>query len=148
MRHHRFDVLHVHEPCAPALVHAAATLRSPFPTVGTFHAALDHLAPLSVLVRARCAHAMEHLDVRIAVSAEAMRYLEKRYPGDYRIVPNGVDVEFYARARRIPTTQGRILFVGRAEPRKGLAVLLRAFELVRRELPWRRSAWRARASSG
>jgi phosphatidyl-myo-inositol alpha-mannosyltransferase len=133
LRSVRFDVLHVHEPCAPA-VSAAATLRSPYPTVGTFHAALDRsvlYGSLSLLVQ----RALEHLDVKIAVSEEAARYLRVRYPGTYHIIPNGVDTDAYARGRQVPEVDGRVVFLGRAEPRKGLGVLLRAYELVRDRLP-------------
>ena len=133
LRNVRFDVLHVHEPCAPA-VSAAATLRSPYPTVGTFHAALDRsmlYGSLSLLVQ----RALEHLDVKIAVSEEAARYLRERFPGPYHIIPNGVDTDAYARGREVPEVEGRIVFLGRAEPRKGLGVLLRAYELVRDRLP-------------
>jgi phosphatidylinositol alpha-mannosyltransferase len=131
---HDFDVLHVHEPCAPAAA-AAATFRSPYPTVGTFHAALDH-SPLYSVLSPLVRRAIARLDVRIVVSEEAAKYLEPRFPGEYRIIPNGVDIERYAPARAIPTIDGRILFIGRAEPRKGLPVLLRAFESVRRQMPW------------
>ena len=52
-------------------------------------------------------------------------------PGPYRIIPNGVPVEKYAPAVGAPKVRGRILFVGRAERRKGLGVLLQAFTLLR-----------------
>ena len=43
------------------------------------------------------------------------------------MIPNGIDVDAY-RAARNGSGGGRIVFVGRPEPRKGLSVLLRAFE--------------------
>jgi phosphatidylinositol alpha-mannosyltransferase len=49
-------------------------------------------------------------------------------PGAYRILPNAVDVEHFAKAEPCPATPGPvILFVGRHEERKGLRVLLEAF---------------------
>jgi phosphatidylinositol alpha-mannosyltransferase len=131
---YRFDVLHVHEPCIPGLPWAAV-MRAISPTVGTFHAALQSSALYSLLAPlARLA--MDNLEVKIAVSAAALDYLAGRFPGDYRIIPNGVDVQEYRRARSGSRVPGRILYVGRADPRKGLTVLLRAFALVRREMPW------------
>ncbi len=131
---YRFDVLHVHEPCIPGLPWAAV-MRAISPTVGTFHAALQSSALYSLLAPlARLA--MDNLEVKIAVSAAALDYLAGRFPGDYRIIPNGVDVQEYGRARSGSRVPGRILYVGRADPRKGLTVLLRAFALVRREMPW------------
>ena len=72
------------------------------------------------------------LSARIAVS-EAARWTARRYYGGrYRVVPNGVDL---SAARPGPRAGGdgelEILFVGRAEGRKGLPVLLRAFEALR-----------------
>ena len=133
VRYGRFDVLHVHEPCSP-WVAPAAVLMATCPVVGTFHAALeksawyDNLKFLADLV-------MRRLDVRIAVSEAAKSFPASRYPADYRIIPNGVPVEKYAACVGLPKVEGRILFIGRAEPRKGLGVLLHAFTLLHERLP-------------
>jgi phosphatidylinositol alpha-mannosyltransferase len=133
VRYGRFDVLHVHEPCTP-WVAAAAVAMATCPVVGTFHAALeksplyDNLKPLADTV-------MRRIDVRIAVSEAARAFPESRYPGDYRIIPNGVPVEKYAACVGVTKVEGRILFIGRAERRKGLGVLLQAFTLLRERLP-------------
>ena len=74
---------------------------------------------------------MRRLDVRVAVSEAARAFPQSRYPGAYRIIPNGIPVEKYAPAVGAPKVRGRILFVGRAERRKGLGVLLQAFTLLR-----------------
>ncbi|MGO8684651.1 MAG: glycosyltransferase family 4 protein [Thermoleophilia bacterium] len=126
------DVLHAHEPCTP--VSGAAVLRATCPTVGTFHAALDGslwydmLFPLARKV-------IDTLAVKIAVSQAALDYPGNRFPGVYRIIPNGVNVAEFVPARGREKVPGRILFVGRAEPRKGVDVLLHAFALLRRDLP-------------
>ena len=78
---------------------------------------------------------MRRIDVRIAVCEAARAFPERRYPGDYRIIPNGVPVEKYAACVGVPKVEGRVLFIGRAEPRKGLGVLLQAFTLLRRRAP-------------
>ena len=78
---------------------------------------------------------MRRIDVRIAVSEAARAFPQSRFPGAYRIIPNGVPVEMYAPAVGAPKVRGRILFVGRAERRKGLGVLLQAFTLLRRRVP-------------
>ena len=57
------------------------------------------------------------------------------FPGDYRIIPNGVSVEKYAVAVGAAKVPGRVLFIGRAERRKGLAVLIQAFAQLRRRRP-------------
>lgn len=127
------DVLHAHEPCTPTVA-GAAVLRATCPVVGTFHAALDRsflyewLFPLARKI-------IDTLAIKIAVSQAALEYPGSRFPGDYRIIPNGVNVGAFASARDVTKVPGRILFIGRAEPRKGLDVLLHAFGMVRREMP-------------
>jgi phosphatidyl-myo-inositol alpha-mannosyltransferase len=133
IRYGRFDVLHVHEPCTP-MVAMMSVLMAASPVVATFHAALEKSAFYDYgRVAARAV--MRRLDVRVAVSEAARSFPESRFPGEFRIVPNGVPVEDYVPARSAVKTRGRILFVGRAEPRKGLGVLLQAFTLLRKRVP-------------
>ncbi|HZL63782.1 MAG TPA: glycosyltransferase family 4 protein [Thermoleophilia bacterium] len=133
IRNGRFDVMHVHEPATPSVA-LSAVLLATSPVVGTFHAAIedspayDRWMWLMRLVDKR-------LDVRIAVSPAALAFPAGRFPGEYRIIPNGVTVEQYASAIGAPKVPGRILFIGRAEKRKGLGVMLKAFALLRRRLP-------------
>jgi phosphatidylinositol alpha-mannosyltransferase len=133
IRFSRFDVLHVHEPCTPMVAMMAVAMAAS-PVVGTFHAALESSAFYDqgkFFVNAL----MKRIDVRIAVSDAARSFPQSRFPGPFRIIPNGVPVEKYASAMGVAKVPGRVLFVGRAEPRKGLGVLLQAFALLRRRMP-------------
>jgi phosphatidylinositol alpha-mannosyltransferase len=133
LRRMQFDLLHVHEPCTP-MVSAAAVLLTTSPVVGTFHAALAASRAYAT-VAGTCRQLVERLDVRIAVSDAAQTYPGRLFPGEFRIVPNGVDVEAYARAVGKARVEGRICFIGRADRRKGLGVLLPAFAELRRRRP-------------
>src|SRR5205823_4938159 len=58
--------------------------------------------------------------------------------GHYRIIPNGVHVDSERAALAALNAQGeklRIVFVGQAVERKGLPLLLRAFEALREHIP-------------
>jgi phosphatidyl-myo-inositol alpha-mannosyltransferase len=131
LRDERFDVVHVHEPLAPgppltALVFAYG------PMVGTFHRAGESswyraLRPLSVW-------ACNHLDVRVAVSEEARSAVARLFGGTYEVLWNGIDVRVYAEAEPWPAAPSTILFLGRHEPRKGLAVLLEALDYLPRDV--------------
>lgn len=133
IRKMRFDVLHVHEPCTPSVAMAAVALAAS-PVVGTFHAALsESTAYTSMGLVAKAI--VKRLDVRIAVSAAAREYPARMFPGEWRIIPNGVAIEKYAPAVGAQKVKGRVLFIGRAEKRKGLGVLLAAFAQLRRRRP-------------
>jgi phosphatidylinositol alpha-mannosyltransferase len=128
-----FDLIHVHEPLCPA-VGAAASLAAKAPLVATFHAA--GIASRSYeRWRPMAERAIDHITVRIAVSEVARDCVSPHFPGDYRVIPNGIDVAAYAQAREGNRIRGRILFLGRPEPRKGLAVLVEAFNGLRDRLP-------------
>ena len=122
----QFDVLHVHEPLTP-LLSAFALAIAPCPTVATFHAAGERLAwyPLGLRLWGIVA---ERIDRRIAVS-ESARETARRYlgPVPIEVVPNGVLIPPAAHpGRRLR----HVVFIGRHEPRKGLAVLLRAWPRI------------------
>lgn len=127
----RLDVLHVHAPFDPCLPLTAA-LAAPCPVVGTFHASFartplfDVIYGFSPLAR----RAFRQLSRRIAVSEEARRSVQQYLPGEYTLIPNGVDLERFNPCGPQGAERPRVLFVGRADPRKGLPLLVQAHALL------------------
>ena len=136
----KFDVIHLHEPFMPML--CSAVLRfSDTATIGTFHACdgrpgYNWGKPVSTWILRRRAR---KLHGRIAVSAAAMNFAEKNVPGDYEIIPNGIDLEHFSPdvspIEEFCDGKQNILFVGRLEFRKGLNYLLKAFLRIKPEIP-------------
>jgi phosphatidylinositol alpha-mannosyltransferase len=62
------------------------------------------------------------------VSAEARDTAMKAMPGEYELVWNGIDVDLYQGTEPWPTDGPTVMFLGRHESRKGLAVLIEAFD--------------------
>jgi phosphatidylinositol alpha-mannosyltransferase len=132
LRDGAFDVLHVHEPAVPSLSLLACWVASG-PVVATVHTAMRRsrwlLASQPVL-----RSALEKIDGRIAVSEAARTTFVEHLGGDAVLIPNGVATHRYRQADPLdgwPGPGGAIGFLGRMdEPRKGLAVLLHAFELL------------------
>ncbi|TDB98432.1 glycosyltransferase family 4 protein [Actinomadura sp. 7K534] len=146
----RFDVLHVHEPAAPSLG-LLACWAADGPIVGTFHASYEKSRVVSVTAPI-LQSALEKITGRIAVSEAARTTLVEHLGGDAVLIPNGVATERYAMADPLPGWPGRgapaggvpqgpaggeaLGFLGRMdEPRKGLHVLLRAFDILGRLRP-------------
>ena len=131
LRHGGYDVVHVHEPNAPYLSwYATEAARAP--VVATFHTySTSGFANrfAASFIGARRLYAK--LSARIAVSEAAQWTAQRYYGGRYRIVPNGVDLSAARPDGSRPHKDLRIVFVGRADERKGLPVLLRAFEALR-----------------
>jgi len=123
LREERFDVLHLHEPCAPGPTMTSLVMASA-PIVGTFHAAggsaaYRYLRPITRWLAAR-------MTIRCAVSEDAQAMAQRALGGRYELLFNGIEVERFAKATPWPTEGPTVLFVSRHEARKGLAVLLEA----------------------
>ena len=119
------DVVHVHEPLIPSISLLAVNARVA-PAVGTFHAATESSVGYA-LARPLLRREVKKVSRRTAVSDAARALASRYFPGEYRIVPNGIDVKRFASAE--PLDLGRrptILFLGRVERRKGLEVLIQA----------------------
>ena len=129
----RFDVLHFHEPFVPFL--SLVLLReSRSINVATFHAYAGW-SPAYEFGKRMLARFARRLHGRIAVSAAARHFIDRYFPGDYKVIPNGVDVARFAGGQ--PITRYRdgtlnILFLGRFESRKGVMYLLKAYRLLRK----------------
>jgi phosphatidylinositol alpha-mannosyltransferase len=136
----KFDIVHLHEPFMPML--CSAVLRfSDTVNIGTFHACHGSPGynfgwPLSKLMlrRRRC-----KLAGRIAVSRVAMNYACKYIPGQYDIIPNGIDLTHFSNSvspiEEFCDGKLNILFVGRLEKRKGLDYLLKAYRCLKKDFP-------------
>jgi len=129
----QFDVLHFHEPFVPFLSLFLLRL-SDSVNIATFHAFGCFSPSYEFGSRALGGHA-QRLHGRIAVSAAARHFIDRFFPGDYKVIPNGVDIARYANAVPISRWQDgtpNVLFVGRHEPRKGLLDLLKAHRILRK----------------
>ena len=137
LRKEQFDIIHLHEPMAPILPLCVLEF-SDSVNVGTFHAsyARQHLYRITHPIIKRW---QQRLHGNIAVSPAARRYVNNTFPGDYEIIPNGIDFKhFSTNVAPMPQYQDgkiNILFVGRLEKRKGLRYLLEAYGKLKWDLP-------------
>ncbi len=130
-----YDVIHLHEPVAPfSCWDTLCAVDAPL--VGTFHCYSENVISNNVANAMGARRRLNRLHVRIAVSEAAAWTGRRFYGGSYRIIPNGVDVPGVPSERppRVAGAPLRIAFIGQSVERKGLPVLLRAFEALREHM--------------
>ncbi len=131
-----FDVVHIHEPLVP-LIGWNAALGTSTPAVGTFHAYSTKAIPNHIGSVLGARRVFNRLSARIAVSEAAAWTGRRWFGGRYEIIPNGVDLASAPSGPKPLSEDLRILFVGRAEERKGLPILLSAFGALTEHVPCR-----------
>ena len=132
LRREKFDIIHLHEPLTPSLTWWFLMLASvQTATIGTFHAYHEQPHRLYQLSRPLFKGLFAKLDSLIAVSPPARAFARRMFPGNYQIIPNGIDLSRFGRTatapRLNPTQNITLLFVGRLDPRKVFAILFEAF---------------------
>jgi phosphatidyl-myo-inositol alpha-mannosyltransferase len=123
LRDEAFDVLHLHEPLCPGPTMTALLFHNA-PVIGTFHRSGDSAA--YTLARPAVRWLARRMELRCAVSPDALETARRALGGQYDLLFNGIEVERFAKPTPWPTEGPTILFLGRHEPRKGLEVLLAA----------------------
>ena len=133
LRRGRYDIVHVHSPLSPVLPILAID-EADCPVVGTFHTYFDKSYGYQ-FGRRWFQSKLNKLEAAIAVSHSTTIALERYFEADWKIVPNGIDIDLFN--PHAPPPPGirkdvpAILFLGRFDPRNGLTTLIDAFRRVR-----------------
>jgi glycosyltransferase involved in cell wall biosynthesis/predicted metal-dependent phosphoesterase TrpH len=122
------DLLHLHEPFVPGLGWTALR-HAGCPLVATFHANPERMAPF-LATRPKLRRLFDSLDAAIASSAATRDAAALAFPGAYRVIPPGIDLDRFAAGDGREPGPLRLLFAGVESRRKGLGVLLRALRLL------------------
>ncbi len=127
-----YDIVHIHGSLAPTL--PILTLYfSKTTNIVTFHAAHNHSIGYAAL-RSPLSKMFRRIHGLIAVSKEAERSVNKYFPGNYRIIPNGVNIKRFnpqnQKLEKFLDGKINLLFVGRHDPRKGIKYLYKAMDFI------------------
>jgi phosphatidylinositol alpha-mannosyltransferase len=129
----RYDIVHVHSPLSPVLPILAID-EADCPVVGTFHTYFDRSVGYT-LGRRYFQTRLDMLSTATAVSHSTTVALDRYFDADWRIIPNGIDADFFnpgaPRPGAVRSDVPVILFLGRFDPRNGLRMLMDTFRRVR-----------------
>ncbi len=134
----QLDIVHLHEPFAPS-ASSVALRHSRGLNVGSFHAPTERILstqltrPLSRLLFGR-------LDARTASYRATRELIQRYFPGDYRVILPGAEVESPVTA---PQETVRIMFSA-GEERAALRLFLRALRTLPAEPAWSATVWSPR----
>lgn len=143
LRRKKYDVIHVHGSLAPMLpmtvLHYSRNDERTI-AVGTFHAGHDPSSLYRFFKQPLRRQFFRYYDGLIAVSPVAKETMACFFPGEYRIIPNGVDTDLFSPGRSaledvLPRSSLKLLFMGRFDPKKGVRYLLSAMTSIRRQVP-------------
>jgi phosphatidylinositol alpha-mannosyltransferase len=137
VRRGHYDVVHLMEPEVPFLPWYANWFAGDSVRIATFHSFGERTVATRLARTWICRPQLRLIDRGIAVSDAAARTARHAWPRPVTIIPNGVDTSVFS-----PTTfdaahsskpgPTRLLFVGHwQDPRKGLPILLEAFDRLR-----------------
>ena len=128
-----YDIVHVHSPLNPVLPMLAIDAAD-CPVVGTFHTYFDRSFVYGVIPRT-FQKRLDKLAAAIAVSRSTTVAHDRYFEADWKIVPNGIDLDLFnpqaSPPPGVPTDIPVILFLGRFDPRNGLTTLFDAYRKVR-----------------
>ncbi len=131
------DIVHVHEPFAPS-ASSVALRHSRALNVGSFHAPTERILstqlarPLSRLLFGR-------LDARTASYRATRELMQRFFPGDYRVILPGADVERGSDASDVV----ELVMIAKEE-RAALRLFLRALRALPEDLEWHATVWASR----
>lgn len=135
VREQHFDVIHLHEPFS-GFVPFSVLNYSQTVNIATFHSYRTSRFYRIGGVRLTMPY-FKRLDGRIATSKPVQKFMNKHFPGQYEVIPNGIEPDNFSEGvvpfSHLQDGMINLLFLGRLEKRKGLKYMIAAYS----RLKWR-----------
>lgn len=136
LRNNRFDIVHLHGFFPPEISFWALHYSKSINLVTFLTAGFRNYTWAQGLFRNLYKTYARKLHSKIAISKIVQTTFQEFIPGEYRVIPSGVDLNRF-NPSVLPCQRGmrsKILFVGRLEKRKGLPVLLHSLPIIKKEI--------------
>ncbi len=136
---HNFDIVHCHGLFWPEISYWALRYSRTTNLITFLTAGFKIRTRGRHLFRLLFHHQLKKIHGRIAISNRAKAAIHPYLPGEYRIIPSGVNLRLfhpgYDSLPETKTVRPTILFVGRLDKRKGLELLIKALPLIQKDIP-------------
>ena len=137
LRAERFDVIHLHEPFS-GFVPLSVLSVSETVNIATFHSFRNSRFYRIGGTRLSMPY-FRRLHGLIATSQPARDLMSRHFPGNYAVIPNGIQVDDYSNGvapfPHLRDGMINLLFLGRLEKRKGLKYMLAAYSRLKWDWP-------------
>ena len=134
LHNNNFDIVHLNGPFPPSISFFALHYSKSTNIAAFLNAGFSFNSTGAAIARFLYRKYLNKIDGLFALSETAKMAMEPYFPGEYEIIPAGVDAEiFNTRVKKrteLKDISLRILFLGRLDERKGLIVMINAFKKI------------------
>lgn len=131
LRNNSYDIVHLNGPFPPSISFFALHYSRSVNIAAFLNAGFSFSSAGASVARMLYSKYIFKIDGMFALSETAKMAMEPYFPGDYEIIPAGVDTEVFSfsavKRTDLAETPFRVLFLGRLDERKGVMVMIRAF---------------------
>jgi phosphatidylinositol alpha-mannosyltransferase len=139
LQNNRFDIVHCHGLFWPEISYWAIKYSRAINVITFITAGFKIHTTGSGLFRLLFRNQIKKIHGKIAISNRARMAIEPYLPGEYRIIPSGVDLDKFkpglSPAISKKADEKIILFLGRLDQRKGIEVIIRAIPVIAKSCP-------------
>ncbi|MEO0203186.1 MAG: glycosyltransferase family 4 protein [candidate division WOR-3 bacterium] len=138
---YKIEIFHNQGPLGPPFSilssYFAKRINKDIKTIGTFHSKQMKISKSLKLYSKFAKKFINYNDVLTAPSLSTANEMKLLFNVNVQVIPNGIDLNKFniskGKLKELENDKYKILFVGRLDYRKGIDILLKAFELINNE---------------